>query len=96
MDSNLCAKFDLHILTGFWDTLVETEQQQQEEEEEKENWKVTIQISLMYQKLDLIEIESETRKSQCMGIMQDNLCHPNILSTTVLSVNARYHANPYH
>ena len=46
---------------------------------------VTIQISLMCQKLDLIEIESETWKSQCMGIMQDNLCHPYILSTTVLS-----------
>ena len=72
MDSNLCAKLYLR------DTLVETEQQQQEE-----NWIfwinqvpimrymlfVTIQISLMCQKLDLIEIESETR-------MQDNLCHP--------------------
>ena len=41
MDSNLCAKFDLHILTGFWDTLVETEQQQQQRQQE--NWKVKIE-----------------------------------------------------
>ena len=37
----------------------------------------------MCQKLDLIETESETYKSQMYG--QDNLCHPYILSTTVLS-----------
>ena len=37
---------------------------------------VTIGISLMCQKLDLIETESETLKISCMGIMQDDLCHP--------------------
>ena len=31
-----------------------------------------------------VEIESETT-NLCMGIMQDNLCHPYILSITVLS-----------
>ena len=34
MDSNICAKLHLHILSGFWDTLVETEQQE-------EFWKLT-------------------------------------------------------
>ena len=33
MDSNICAKFDLHILPGFLDTIVETEQQQQQQQE---------------------------------------------------------------
>ena len=33
MDSSICAKFYLHILSGFRDTLVETEQQEEEEEE---------------------------------------------------------------
>ena len=44
---------------------------------------VLVWISLMYQKLDLIETESETWKSQmCIGIMKDDLCHPyNILSS---------------
>ena len=46
---------------------------------------VTIWISLMCQKLDLIETETETLNLKCMGIMQDNLCYPYILSTTVLS-----------
>ena len=32
MDSNICAKFNLHILSGFLDMLVETEQQQQQKE----------------------------------------------------------------
>ena len=35
---------------------------------------VTIRINLMCQKLDLIQTGSETCK--CMGIMQDDLCHP--------------------
>ena len=78
MDSNLCAKFNLHILPGFWDTLVETEQQQQQE-----NWTVTFwknDVAIMRFKLFLgymlfvtmqislmcqkFEIESETWKSQ--------------------------------
>ena len=46
---------------------------------------VTIRISLMCQKLDLIENEVTHEYLKCMGIMQDNLCHPYILSTTVLS-----------
>ena len=41
---------------------------------------VTIRISLKCQKLDLIETESETNL-KCMGIMQDNLCHPYNTST---------------
>ena len=28
MDSNICAKFHLHIFPGLWDTLVENEQQE--------------------------------------------------------------------
>ena len=39
MDSNICAKFHLHILhilPGFWDKLVETEQQQQQQQQEEE------------------------------------------------------------
>ena len=44
-----------------------------------------VRISLVCQKLDLNEIESENENLKCMGIMQDNLCHPYILSTTVLS-----------
>ena len=86
----ICAKFDLHILPGFWDTLVETEQQRRrQQEEEEENWKVTfwinqvpimrfklflgymlfvtIRISLTCENLDLVEIESETWKSQMYG-----------------------------
>ena len=39
---------------------------------------------LMCQKLDQ-KVKHENLK--CMGIMQDNLCHPYILSTTVLSDN---------
>ena len=37
---------------------------------------VTIQISLMCQKLDLEKVKHENLK--CMGIMQDHLCHPYI------------------
>ena len=52
---------------------------------------VTIRISLVCQKLDLIETESEHKNLKCMGIMQYNLCHPYILilSTTVLSDSSR-------
>ena len=97
MDSNLCASFiSIIMLSDFWDTLVETEQQQQQQQ--LIFWVlimrfkpflgymifVTIRISLMCQKVDLIETESETWKSQ----MQDDLCHPYILSTTVLSDTA--------
>ena len=41
MDSNLCARFHLHILFGFWGTLVETEQQQQQQQQQQEFWKPT-------------------------------------------------------
>ena len=43
MDCNLCAKFHLHILPGFWDMLVETEQQQQQQQQQREEefWKQT-------------------------------------------------------
>ena len=33
MDCNICVKFHLHILPGFWDTLIETERQQQQQQE---------------------------------------------------------------
>ena len=44
---------------------------------------LNIQIGLICQKWDLTHNESEFFK--CMGIMLANLCHPYILSTTVLS-----------
>ena len=48
---------------------------------------VTIRMRLVCQKWDLIETESETYKSQMYGHNASNLCHPYILSTTVLSDN---------
>ena len=33
----ICAKFHLHILSGFLDTLVETEEEKQQQQEEEEN-----------------------------------------------------------
>ena len=46
---------------------------------------VTIQISLMYQKLNLIELKVKHENHKCIGIMQNNLCHSFVLSTTILS-----------
>ena len=41
MDSNHHAKFQPCILSGFWDTPVETKQQQQQQQQQDIHWKLT-------------------------------------------------------
>ena len=82
MDSNLCAKFDLRIFPGFCDTLVLTEPQQH------------LKLLRIMRYTCFFDHTNDVRsgiwlklkaKHTNLKYMQDNLCHPCILSTTILS-----------